>query len=252
MDEIEWNLVSLPGCVTSGIHEKECDECHIHGEYIHKAFRIDDMWGHNSKVTDQLDPTCAEDGFLKEECDRDGCDHELTTIVSKTGRHDMRTITVIHPSCRVQGWQSPVCDECGFEHVGSIIPRLAHKWVDGKETIAPTCTHEGAFARYCEHPGCDIAGPDGVVPRLASCGNIECLNCFPHVCVNAIYDGKCWDCHLRDCIDLECEACDPDKEVEKEDNNYALWWGIGGAAGITVVGVGTIALILTLRRKKIA
>ena len=122
--------------------------------------------GHNFEITEEVDETCTEDGYILYTCSN-GCgltkrqviiahghDFNENDICEECGyilpnhKHNYEE-TVVKPTCTSMGYTLHEC-LCGHSYKDSYIEQSRHNWDDGTITKVATCTVDGEILYTCK------------------------------------------------------------------------------------------------------
>lgn len=127
--------------------------------------------GHDYKITEEVEATCTEDGYILLTCQREDCDATKTqTLYAKGHTFGEDTIcdvcgyevpnhehnyeeSVVAPTCTQMGYTLYTCD-CGYLYKADYVDQLAHLFGDGVVTKEATCFEEGVRTYTCSREGC--------------------------------------------------------------------------------------------------
>ena len=259
-----------PTCSSDGAGHIECSAC---GETLSTVDIASP--GHIYAVTNTVEATCTEDGYIEYSCSADGCDSTKHQTLYATGHrfgndnvcdvcdytlithtHEY-TDTVTEPTCTEMGYTTHSCS-CGYEYRDSYVDQCGHSWGDGVVTIEKTCTEDGAITYTCSE--CQATRTDVIpaghtwdetVTEEATCtedGSISrtCTGCGETE-TDIIPAGHTWDegtvtteptCTEPGLKDVTCTACGETDTIEIPKLGHRF---VNGTC--TVCGAGIIDAI---------
>ena len=144
----EWETVTEPGCMTSGVEKRVCTVCGA------TETRPVDALGHNPGAPtkeNNVDPDCTTAGSydMVTRCER--CNEVLETVhtdVDPLG-HDFGDWTeTTAPGCTTAGVETRECARCHTTETRPV-DALGHSFGDWTQTTPPTCTTAGEETREC-------------------------------------------------------------------------------------------------------
>lgn len=107
--------------------------------------------GHDYAVdfTEDKPATCTENGSKSRHCSR--CDAKTDVMEIPAEGHKEVTDAAVAPTCTQTGWtEGKHCSVCNTVLVKqTIVEKLPHRWDEGVETKAPTCTEAGVKTFTC-------------------------------------------------------------------------------------------------------
>lgn len=182
-----WNdgeITTKPTCTEVGVKTFTCTVC----QTATKTENVNPLM-HDIKVSDSKVPTCTEIGWnAYATCNRAGCDYttyvEIPALDHNRVQHEAQAATctekgwnayetcsrcdyttyaeipaldhdrVQHEAqvatCTEKGWNAyEACTRCSYTTYVEIPATGIHKWNDGEEIIAATCTKEGEITYTC-------------------------------------------------------------------------------------------------------
>lgn len=122
---------------------------------------------HDYQITEELEPTCTEDGFITFECQNANCTAVKQQILERYGHyyggdnecdycghtieihtHDYTT-EVVDPTCSAMGYTEYTCT-CGYSYRDNYLEPARHNWNEGEVTLEPTCEVDGVTLFTCQ------------------------------------------------------------------------------------------------------
>lgn len=109
---------------------------------------------HEYSLTQEVLPTCVEDGSREYVCDI--CGWHLTEQLKATGHTPDEGKVTKEPTCTEPGRRAYTCKTCGFVLKTEEVPATGHSLDEGEVTKAPTCTETGTKVYTCKTCGAEI------------------------------------------------------------------------------------------------
>ena len=146
----EWATAQEPTCTSSGLRTRYCTECRYGESEV-----IPSLGGHDYVLTEDVHPTCTNDGHKVYTCSHCGESYtEEGEDLKALGHSWTEWQTVKEPNCVENGYQERKCQRCGLTEQ-TILPADAsyHKWGSWQVIVAPTSLEDGYMERTCETCG---------------------------------------------------------------------------------------------------
>ena len=166
-----------------------------------------------SKLLDEKEATCTEEGFKKWGCAwAGGCDKEnVETLVMVD--HDYQNVTIVtQPTCDLDGEKEYTCKNCNGKK-SEVIGALGHN-IGALVTIEEaTCTEDGVKVAACTNEGCNYVDKTEEIKALGH--NVGA--------VKVLEEATCQKEGLKG---AKCSRCDYKEKTEAipvADHNYVTY-----------------------------
>lgn len=105
---------------------------------------------HDRKMTENVDPTCDEDGYRRFTCE---CGDEYTTVLKATGHNYIEK--TIAADCEHDGYTRYTCANCGdsYDETANDQRALGHSWSGWSVTKEATASADGEKQSTCTRCG---------------------------------------------------------------------------------------------------
>ena len=156
---------------------------------------------HSYEVTEEVPPTCTEDGLRVETCE--WCDKTIETVLPATG-HTYKVAEETKPTCITDGKRVYACPFCGDSYEETL-PMVSTHALVRRELVEPTCVDEGVQAHWAcadcgklfsdEQGSVETTSADLVIPVVAPHRLVQRAQVEP-TCVDpgSLAHWECVDC----------------------------------------------------------
>lgn len=206
-------ITYAPTCINDGIKTYTCQLCNSQKEEIVPS--VDHSW--NNYLSQDINPTCTEDGSCSIHCNYCGTIKEGSKIIIPFPGHIWDIIETIdkNATCKEEGEMSIHCGICSSILEGSQkrIPIVPHDLTEWKVESEASCISEGEKVRYCRL--CNDTEKIAI-PALGHKWYIEPIIDTPPTCTE---EGK---------QSIHCSLCYTEKEnseeiIPKTPHEYSEW-----------------------------
>lgn len=141
-----WEETKAPQCTTEGEEKRTCSVCGA------TETRAIEATGHHYSISDEVDSTCTEKGYIEYTCDECLADSYRVEKELDPDNHDWDVeVEVVEPTCTEQGYTIHTCNACGETYKDNYTDMISHTY--DLTLVEPTCTEQGYVDHICKDCG---------------------------------------------------------------------------------------------------
>ena len=137
----EWKVTREATCAEAGEKVRTCTCGHSETARVSKEMHV------RGECETILDPTCTAVGKSRVCCTE--CGAEIVTSDIAMIPHDLKTVSIVSPTCDTDGYTNYACRDCEYTEQSDITEFLGHSFVDAVYNCDATAIKNGTATGYC-------------------------------------------------------------------------------------------------------